>query len=189
MRSYSPAEVKALVESLKGEVRALSALMAGTGMEWQAIERVTRRDVDNAARTVHAHGGKNEWRNRTNAVTKEWCWRIVDGWARTLAPDDRLFTIGHKVALSAHHAACKALGLPKTTLHNHRDHYAVMLRRRGVSDVVIARQLGHRDTQLVARRYGRYEPDVAEVTRAAGGLKHSKATKRAGAHTPTLVQE
>jgi hypothetical protein len=30
---YSPAEVKALVESLTGEVHALSALMAGTGME------------------------------------------------------------------------------------------------------------------------------------------------------------
>lgn len=175
---YSPGEVKQLVESLTGEVRALSALMAGTGMEWQAIERVTRRDVDSVEKTVHAHGSKNEWRNRTCAVTEDWCWRIVDAWARTLAPEDHLFRIGHKVALEAHHAACEALSLPKTTLHGHRHHYAVMLRRRGVSDVVIASQLGHHDTQLVARRYGRYKPGVAEVTRAAGGLD-----KRGGAKT------
>jgi integrase len=51
------------------------------------------------------------------------------------------------------------------------DHYAVMLRRRGVSDAVIARQLGHADSQLVMRRYGRHQPEVGEVTRAAGGMK------------------
>jgi integrase len=174
---YSPAEVRKLVVSLTGEARALSALMAGTGMEWQAIERVTRRDVDFYRKTVHTHGAKNDWRNRTNSVTEEWAWRIFAAWARTISADAPVFTIGYKVALKAHHAACRALGLPKTTLHNHRGHYAVMLRRRGVSDVVIARRLGHHDTQLVARRYGRYQPEVAEVTRAAGGLRSHRSRR------------
>lgn len=175
---YSPAEVRKLVESLAGEARALSALRAGTGTEWQAVERLTRRDIDFEATTVHAHGAKNDWRNRTNSVTEDWAWRIFSAWARTVAPNSPVFTIGHKVALKAHHHRCRALGLPKTTLHNHRDHYAVMLRRRGVSDVVIARRLGHHDTQLVARPYGRYQPDVAEVTRAAGGLRRLRSTRK-----------
>jgi hypothetical protein len=43
---------------------------------------------------------------------------------------------------------------------------------------ILARQLGHHDTQLVARRYGRYQPEVAEVTRAAGGLRRVLLTRK-----------
>jgi integrase len=177
---YSPAEVRKLVESLTGDARIVGAVMATTGMEWQAVNRLRRRDVDLDAKTLHAHGSKNIHRDRTNAATEDWAWSIVAAHCDTLHPEAPLVTINHKPALEAHHAACAILGLPRTTMHAHRDHYAVMLRRRGVSDVVIARQLGHADTQLVARRYGRYQPETAEVTRAAGGLTTGKVAKSLG---------
>ncbi|MGO9998080.1 MAG: hypothetical protein ACLPKW_10070 [Acetobacteraceae bacterium] len=47
-----------------------------------------------------------------------------------------------------------------------RHSYAVTLRRRGVSDVIIARQLSHSTTVLVATRYGRFTPDKDDMAYA-----------------------
>jgi len=167
---YTPAEVMKLVNTLSGDHRVLGAVLASTGMEMQAALRLRRRDVNIERRELHAHGGKNPWRNRTCAVTEPWAWPIIEAHVRTMMPDALLFSIRHDQAIDAHHRACKAAKLPPSTLHDHRHHYAVMLRRRGVADTVIARQLGHRDTVLVARVYGAYQPEIAEVTRAAGGV-------------------
>jgi integrase len=139
-------------------------------MEWSAIARVRRRDVDLAAKTIHAHGTKNTHRDRTCSATEDWAWKIVADRSRTLLPDALLVGAPHKDVIKAHHAARTTLGLPKTGLHSHRDHYAVMLRRRGVADPIISSQLGHADTRLVQTRYGKYKPTPAEVTRAAGGI-------------------
>jgi integrase len=138
-------------------------------MEMQAAKRLRRRDVDLERHELHAQGSKTAWRNRTVAVTEGWAWPIIAAHVKPLLPNTLLFPdLDHSRALSAHHAACRALKLAPSTLHDHRHHYAVALRRRGVSDVVIAKQLGHGSTMLVATRYGRYQPDAAEVTRAAG---------------------
>lgn len=177
---YAPSDVRRLVEAMPLEYRALAALLAGTGVEMQVAKRLRRRDVDLDAWTVQASGSKTAWRNRTVAVTEGWTRPFIEGHVTGLLPNALLFPeLDHNLALDAHHAACQALGLPRSTLHDHRHHYAVTLRRRGVSDVVIAHQLGHGSTMLVATRYGRYQPEVAEVTRAAGGTTQAQPKKRA----------
>jgi integrase len=173
---YSPVDVRRLVDAQSGDYRVLAAVLASTGMEMQAARRLRRRDVDLVTKTLHAHGSKNDWRNRTVNVTEAWAWPIIVAHVKRLLPDALVFpALDHNKALDAHHAAVAALRLPPSTLHDHRHHYAVALRRRGVSDVVIAKQLGHGSTMLVATRYGRYQPEAAEVTRAAGGRR--KAAK------------
>jgi hypothetical protein len=52
---------------------------------------------------------------------------------------------------------------------------ALLMRRRGMADQLIAKQLGRRDTSLVAARYGRLTPDVADVWAAAGILLDSSS--------------
>jgi integrase len=68
-------------------------------------------------------------------------------------------------ALDAHHAK----KLPKSTLHDWRHTHTILMRGRGTADHLIARQLEHWDTVLIATRYGRFTPDTSEVRAAAGG--------------------
>ena len=163
---YTPAEVQSLVERLALPYQAFEAVMAATGMERQAVLRIRRRDIDFEQRTIRAHGGKNAWRDRVCVVTEPWAWPYIEAHARACTPNAPLFDgLSYEAALSAHVAACAAAKLPRSTLHDHRHTYAVTLRRRGVSDVYIARQLGHSDTVLVARNYGRFTPDADEYRR------------------------
>ena len=179
---YAPEEVRALVEAMEPPYRAMAALMGGTGMEYQAVARLRRRDVDLVNWRVHAQGSKTPWRNREVAVTEPWARRWIAEHVATVLPGAPLFDgVTHTALLHAHHAAVTALKLPPSKPHDHRHHYAVALRRRGVSDLVIARQLGHRDTTLVQKRYGRYLPTIAEVEEGAKPAKAGSSKRpRAG---------
>jgi integrase len=179
---YSPSEVRSLIERLEGPYQAFEAIMAGTGMERQAVLRLRRRDIDFDAQTVHARGGKTEWRDRVCVVTEPWTWPYIEGHARTFTPNALLFDgLSYEVALARHYDACTAAKLPRSTLHDHRHTYAVTLRQRGVADVLIARQLGHHDTVLVARNYGRFTPDASDYFAALdrqGARKSAKVRAR-----------
>jgi integrase len=155
-------QAKALIGALPMPHRAIEALMAATGVEWQVIERLTRRDVDLKARTVHARGGKTPWRNRVVRATELWAWRIFADYARDFTENAPLFTVGKYRALEEHLDAGEVLKLPRTTLHDWRHTYAVQALRDGYSLQVVAHQLGHRDTLLIQSRYGRFLPDESD---------------------------
>lgn len=161
-------DAKRLVLAVPLPHRAAIALMAATGMELQAVERVARRDVDLDVGTVRARGGKNFWRDRVVRGTEPWAWSIFAEYARDFLPDALLFgDVSRDTIRSQHHRAAKLLNLPKTTLHDWRHSYAVWSLKDGLSPTVVARQLGHKDTTLLARVYGRYVPDESEyVTHA-----------------------
>jgi integrase len=158
--------------------RALEALMAATGVEWQVVETLTRRDIDIKRRTVHARGGKNAWRNRVVRGTELWAWRIFAEYARDFTENALLFEgLRHSAALRTHKRIGKTLGMPPTTLHDWRHTYAVNALRQGYRPQVVAHQLGHRDAYLVITRYGRHTPSlddyeihgsVAHATHALG---------------------
>lgn len=156
-----PAQVKQLVEALpEGPHQALEALMAATGMEWGACVALRRRDVDFDRRIVYAAGTKNEYRNRYVEASEEWAWNLFAAYARRFLPNAQLFKgLREEKALEEHHAAAKALELPHTTLHNHRNSFAVMWIRRSAGDAVklqwLKNQLGHApQSTLIYTRYG-----------------------------------
>lgn len=152
-----PAQVKALVGALPAPFKALEALMAGTGMEWQAVERALREDVDLEHHVVHAKGGKNTYRDRYCEVSEDWAWAIVKAHVETIPPGAPLFTVSEGDALKAHHAAAKKLKLPKTVLHTHRHSFAVMHIRRWTDHQWIKTQLGHAPhSTLLYTTYGVY---------------------------------
>lgn len=153
-------DAKRLILAVQMPYRAAIALMAATGMELQAVERVTRRDVDLDAGTVRARGGKNFWRDRVVRGTEPWAWEIFADYAKDFLPDAPLFgDVSRDTIRSHHHRASKVLKLPKTTLHDWRHSYAVWSLRDGLSYAVIARQLGHKDTTLLQTVYGKFVPD------------------------------
>jgi integrase len=156
-----PHQVRALVSSLPEPYRALEALAAGTGMEWSALVRTTRRDVDLGARMIFARGSKTGYRTRYVECSEDWAWNIVRAHVATLAPSGPLFEVRHEEALRAHHEAAVALKLPRTTIHHHRHSFAVMHIRRGTDHQWIKQQLGHApDSTLLYTTYGIYAAEA-----------------------------
>ncbi len=153
-----PSQVRTLVDALRSPYRPFEALLAGTGMEFSAAARVRRRDIDFDTRIVFANGEKNEYRSRYVEVTEDWAWSVVAAHAKLLSPNAPLFPeIREDAALTAHHGAAKALGLPRTTLHQHRHAFSVMHLRRGCDHQWLKNQLGHApQSTLLYTTYGLY---------------------------------
>lgn len=153
---YEWSDAKKLVNKLEEPYRSLEALMAGTGMEWQAIANLKRRDIDLKRRTVRAHGFKNKHRNRMVRITEDWTLPIISRHVRSVTSlDGPLFTVTNDAALDRHQAAVQALGLEASTLHDWRHTYAVNNLQRGMKPQVVKRQLGHaKNSTMVERIYG-----------------------------------
>lgn len=163
---HSPADLRALVKVLPDPYRALEAVMAGTGMEWQACMRLRRRDVDFEAKTLHAHGGKNAWRDRVCHVTELWTWPFIESYVRSFTPNALLFVgLTPDRAIAQHTAACTAAKLTRSRLHDHRHSYAVNAIRSGMPLHLVAAQLGHRDSTLVQKVYGKFVPQKDDFAR------------------------
>ena len=156
-------QAKQLVGALPRPYRALEALMAGTGMEWQSVERLTATGVDAGERTIFADGGKKPWRRRTVRFTEDWAWPHFWEHARMFRGAARPFDgMTEWDVLLVHKQTSDALGLPRTTLHDWRHTYAVNAIRDGLSYQAVARQLGHRDTARIHDTYGKYAPDAED---------------------------
>jgi integrase len=153
----TPEQQQALVGALAGEARIAAAIMAGTGMEWGALQAARRRDVDLDNRTIHAQGGKNRWRNRIVDVTEEWAWAIIEPSVRLMAPASPVITITERAMWESQQHACEALGLPHHTLHDWRHSYAVNAILRGDDEQQIRKQLGHApNSGMLKKVYGVY---------------------------------
>ena len=142
----------------------LSALLHGTGMEVSVALGLKRRDIDETERRVRARGTKTHSRDRL-AIIAEWAWPMVKEHISLLTPNAPLFPgINRWTASDKHRAACKALGIEDYQLKDSRHTYAVRAIRAGASFELVARQLGHADTTMVVRVYGRYRPTAEEMT-------------------------
>lgn len=169
---YSPAQARAIVDRMAGVPRVCAALMAGTGMEWQSVRRLLRRDVDLETRTAFARGTKTRHRARYVEITEAWAWAVVEPYLRTLAPSARVVPLSRERVLQAQREAADALGLPHHTLHDWRHTYSVIARKRGDAPQIIKQQLGHSPNSTTLERvYGAYvgiSPRVAERLRKEG---------------------
>lgn len=161
-------DAQRLIAALPEPLQSLEALLAGTGMEMQAALRVRRRDIDLTARTVYANGGKTPWRQRTVRVTEDWCWPYLVAHAASCTPQALLWPRAHDRYLDWHRKALKHpsfAGWPRYTLHDHRHTWAVNSLKDGMPAQLVAHQLGHRDTTLLMKVYGRYIPAAIDFDR------------------------
>jgi integrase len=160
---YEREHAQSIIERLPFPNAAAEALMVGAGFEWQAIERVRVRDIDLTALTAFAHGGKTPWRKRLCRIVEAWCVEYIRAELRGKHPDALVFDgLTETAALLAHKEATKAAKLPESTNHDWRHTHAVLMLRSGYKPTVVAHQLGHRDTSLVWKRYGRFVIDARD---------------------------
>lgn len=77
--------------------------------------------------------------------------------ARNALPAAPLFRLtGHRSALQRLQDTATAIGLPKMRLHDWRHVFAVQAVRDGLPYHIIAHQLGHSNTIMVQKVYGRF---------------------------------
>lgn len=161
---YTLEQAAQVCERIAGiELRAAFALAVMTGVELQVLQRLRRRDVDLERGLVWADGGKTPWRRRQARILHT-TWALSAALTRRCAellPDAVLFPslVDSKPLLRAIADAAKAAQLPVLTLHDQRHTFAVNALQLGYKPQAIAHNLGHRDTSLVWKRYGRYVAD------------------------------
>lgn len=160
-----------LADAQPAGYRELSALLAGTGIDVSVALALTRRDVDEQARTIRAKGTKTHTRDRVARVA-EWAWPYVAQACRGKLPSARLFEgiPDRWYARDAHFAAAEALAAEDAhfagyTMRDHRHTWAVRAVRSGWPVEAVARQLGHANGALVLKVYGRFVPTHEEVDR------------------------
>jgi integrase len=153
--------------------RALFALYYGTGCEVSIAPRLTRRDFDPVEKAVRAFGTKTSTRDRIARIA-DWAWPIVWAYVRGFLPDVQPWGELNRWTISDWHRETQGwdpgtetgLNLPRRyPLHCARDHWAVRYVRSGGAIQVVASQLGHRDSNLTLKKYGRFRPDQVDRAR------------------------
>ncbi len=154
-------DAQRVAEAAREPYRQLFYVMAATGIELGAALTLTREDVDVKAKTIHAHGTKKKWRNRVvryEDFAADYIAFLVRGvGAMKLFPGMR-----GDDALDEFKAAQAIVGLSGHRLHDLRHTYAVNALKKGYKDVVVAHQLGHKDSTEVKKVYGRFIPDASD---------------------------
>lgn len=157
-------EARRLVDALPAPHKALHALMLATGMEVSAALKLRRQDV--GVRQAYAAGTKQASRARMVGVYHrwEWAWEIFVLGAPTLGAAEPVFP---GVTYDATHRSLKRAlaiaGLPaEYSTHDHRHTWAVQAIRDRIPLPMIASNLGHRDSTMLLKVYGKYIPTGAD---------------------------
>jgi integrase len=159
-------EAQAIISHLEGQQQALEALMAGTSMEWGAVEVLRRRDVDQVARSAWARGTKNEYRSRRVFFTEDWAWELFWQYAKDVHPTAKLFTVDNTEANKVHRAACRQAKVKESKLHDWRHTYAVYSLEDGMQPQAVKSQMGHSPNSTVVERvYAAWIPKDREAYR------------------------
>jgi len=159
-------EVDRLLECLPDRDRPWHALMSATGAEWGAIVAARAGDLDVDKAVFRARGTKRDHRDRLVKIRPGKALEIVRSYFQKagLAPGAALFPQArHRTALDRLKKACAAARLPRITIHDWRHVYAVQAVREGMPYHLIANQLGHSNTLMVQKVYGRFKPDLRDL--------------------------
>ena len=171
----APAELDAVLALVKNRHRDIITVLAATGMRsgeaiglvWSDLDldsdrpivMVTRQGTERALLKTRAAQRSIP----LSPIAHEILVRRRPAAARG---DERVFPengTGYNILLSLH-AACAAANLPRLRLHDLRHLFASHLVQAGVPMSTVARLLGHADGgALVAKRYGRWQPQDAEA--------------------------
>jgi len=159
-RAFLPErKARDLLAALTPKRAAWVAFAIATGARLGEIERAQREDIDLEQGIVHLRGTKTDKADRDVPVTSlsrpllELALRDGDGrrgllfspWGNALRDLER---------------ACRRAGIAKLTPNDLRRTHATWLRARGVDSATVAELLGHVDSRMVERVYGKLTTDM-----------------------------
>lgn len=162
-RHLDHADVMRVVSALDEPYRTIVALMHGSGIEVSVVLSLKRRDVDLQRRQIHAQGTKTAARNRMVTV-EPWVFPYLKRCTRRLLPNAPVFPYINRWTVSdKHREACHSLEIEDYQLRDSRHTFAVRAIRAGASFEAVAQQLGHADTSMAVRVYGRFKPTADDL--------------------------
>jgi integrase len=163
------AELDRLLAALAPGRAARVAFIVATSARWGEADRAERRDV--RPWRVHLRGTKTEGAERDVPLVAEWQQRLIERALEGGSSTGRLFARWTNVRRDMH-AACKVAGIAPCSPNDLRRTTAHLLRAAGAQLPDVADVLGHADTRMVERVYGRRGVDdlAASLARGAGLL-------------------
>jgi integrase len=171
---YSNEDALRLLHALPQPQRAAEAVMWACGWEWAAVERATVADFDLAKGTAFARGTKTATRQRLTAITRPEVIPWLEEALRHKLPAARVWAgLRNDTALKLHQRTCRELGIEVSTLHDWRHSFATRELRAGRSLQFVSQMLGHANTLLVQKVYGKYVLTEAEVRGHSAQPRHT----------------
>lgn len=160
-RNLSHEEVQRLLPELPAARAAVVAFILATGAEWRAVERARRSDVTPDETLVLLRGTKRETRLRTVPVVTD-DQKLLLRYALQFAEGDGelLFLLWNNNVRRDLHEACRRAGIPPCSPTDLRRTFAHWMRALGMPLELIAPMMGHADTRMVERVYGRLSPEI-----------------------------
>jgi len=162
-------ELARLLSELSPDRAARVAFMVATSAEWSATVRALRNDVALDHSAVHLRGTKRTTRDRVVPIATQPQLELLR-YALTHAEgeDPALFLPWQNVRRDLREA-CKRAGIPPCSPNDLRRTFATWLRAAGAPTDLIAPVMGHADTRMVERVYGRLAP--SDLRRRIVGLR------------------
>lgn len=171
-------DVARLVASLPDERAAVVAFIVAVGADWASVEAAQPGDVDVGLGTALVRGTKTATRWRTVPILRPF--RALAKLAAEGLPFEPWQNVRRDLAV-----ACRRAGVERVTPRDLRRSHGTILRALGVEPSLIAPMLGHADSRMVERIYGRLTPDALAAlmrartgTRKVRGARHAKADRR-----------
>ena len=177
-RALSFAEIKALLAALSPKRAALVAFLLATGATYPSeVKNLRKGDVDTRGWFVLLRGTKRETRYRKIPIVsfaRPWLLMAVE-----YVPFDRWGNIRRDL-----HHACDSIGIERCSPTDLRRTLATLLRAHGAPPHLLANLLGHADSRMVERVYGRLSPEqlgtlLGEHTGYTGTKNTAKQRRKA----------
>jgi integrase len=153
-------QADAMLAHLQPNRRAIAAFCLATGAEKRAVIRALRVDLE--AVPLPLRGTKTKDRDRACPIVLPWQRALLDV-AKTHADgiDGKAFTPWENsprdLAL-----ACGKAGVPRVSLHGLRHIFGAWALDAGLSEGLVAKALGHRDTRMLELVYDTRDPQVIQ---------------------------
>lgn len=176
-------EAWALFGGLRPDRAAWAAFAIATSANLSEAAKAKRSDVvyeDGVLTKVHLRGTKREKRDRWVPIVRSWQRLLLEA-ALSAAGPDRLWAPWTKITRDLHLGAGRA-EIPVLSSNDLRRTFATWMRADGLPLHVIAAAMGHTDSRMVERVYGRL--DVTQLsalmrgTDAVPNLYETSGTER-----------
>ena len=157
-RALSVEELAKLLAVLPGPRAAQVAFIVSTSACWSESVKACRSDVQLDSGWVHVRGTKRAARDRRLLVRHPALASLL-AYALEHAPgEELLFPLWTNVRRDLLEA-CAAAGIDRCSPNDLRRTYAKWMRLARVPAEIVAPTMGHRDTRMVERVYGRLSPE------------------------------
>jgi integrase len=159
-RFLSLPELQSLLSELTPDKAARVAFTVASAATWSDTDRAQRSDISEGLNQVWVRGVKTSYRSRIVPLVTTWQ-RALMGYALEFAEgvDGAMFWPWFSVRRDLHEACARAK-IPPCSPNDLRRTTATWLRAAGVPSDLVAAVLGHADSRMVERVYGKLPLEI-----------------------------